>query len=134
MEASAYQFSWLTNPKYRVAYHILFWVAMYLDEILSVFGITEAYNNYGYTLIELASDLALVYFNLYVLIPYFLRKNKFALYIVCTVLTLFLNALAAYFLYYFSYEDGTHWRIEFFVGTILTTGTLLVTAICFNIF
>ena len=134
MTKSSIQFAWLLDKKYRIWFHVLFWIAMYLEELLSLFGFTEEYLVYYPILIELASDMLLVYFNLYILIPLFLKKNKFILYACFTLLSLIVNAMVTYNLYYEPYEDGTTWLTEFFIGTFLTTGTLLATAISFNIF
>lgn len=134
MTNSSIPFDWLLNKKYRIWYHILFWVAMYLEELLSLVGFTEEYTLYYPILIEFCSDVILVYFNLYILIPFFLMRKQFLLYGLLTVATLLLNGLVAHFLYYENYEDGSSWLLEFWIGTLLTTGTLLATAICFNIF
>jgi len=71
-------FNWILNDKYRIPFHLLFWMVMYMDEFFALIGITEPYESeyIKYILLEIGLDILLVYFNLYVLIPVFLLKNK----------------------------------------------------------
>jgi len=64
------------HPKYWWIRHSLFWIFIYLDEFLSLFGLTEAYDDYLGQFFSFSLDVTLVYFNLLFLYPRFLKKRK----------------------------------------------------------
>ena len=80
----------LLNKKYRVFWHILFWVAVYMDLFLSYFGMTPSFDEQVWVFLGFLLDMALVYFNLYVLLPKFLLKEKLLQYGFLTALSLLL--------------------------------------------
>ena len=63
-------------------YHALFWLCYYIFAALISLSIHQIYDPrfYAELLSLLPPDMALVYINLYVLIPAFLLKRKFPLY------------------------------------------------------
>ena len=76
-------------------WHVIFWLALYIDPFLSLFGITPAYDfPWSSILIGLFLDMILVYVNIYYLLPKFLVKGKIIIYIILTLLSL---ALIMYF-------------------------------------
>lgn len=127
-------FEWILDNRYRLLFHVLFWLVIYLDELLSIFGITPDFD-FGYLVIEIIADMALVYFNLYILIPRFLFKNKIWSYSLVTALTLIANA--AIMLYLYPDPDSSLFSKDFItnlLGTLLTTGSIMGTAIGVKIF
>ncbi|MEO1515067.1 MAG: histidine kinase [Bacteroidota bacterium] len=85
-------FEWVISDKYRIHFHVMFWLFVYSDEVLSLIGITD---NQGislvYVLINLAVDLVFVYTNLYYLLPKFLLNNQIWYYIFFTIITIFIS-------------------------------------------
>ncbi len=67
---------WLFNERLRWVYHMLFWVFIYLDEFLSVFGLTEDMGSLWYVPFSLAVDMLVVYATIYVLLPLFLMVGR----------------------------------------------------------
>ncbi len=139
MQADATPLKWVLNPKLRIGWHILFWVLMYLDEFLSLFGITEAYGPMyrKYILGSLVLDMALVYLNFYVLISRLLQKNKFWTYLLLTLLSVLLVNVFNLFSEpnYECPDCSIQDRIsEFILATFLPTLTLLGTAIAVKLF
>lgn len=77
----------LFDKKYRILKHIMFWLFIYSDEFLSFIGITSPFESgYGLILLEILGDMAMVYFNIYYLLPKFLLKGKIVTYIFWTLL------------------------------------------------
>ena len=73
--------------KWWVIRHLLFWIFIYLDEFLSFIGVIEPYDEYVSIIISLVFDMIVVYINLYVLIPRFLKKDRLVEYLLLTTLT-----------------------------------------------
>ena len=139
MQPDATPIKWILNPKLRWLWHVLFWILMYLDEFLSLFGITEEYESkyHRFMLLSLLFDIALVYLNFYVLIPRFLLKNQFWKYAGLTLLSVLLvNCYNMYGDPYFECPECTFQdrASEFILGTFLPTLTLLGTAIAIKLF
>lgn len=78
----------ILDKRYRIVWHILFWVFMYIDQLLSLFGITPEYVYPKMMFFGFLLDVLLVYFNMYVLIPRLLLKNKLAFYVALTLLSI----------------------------------------------
>ena len=101
---------WLEDKRYWWIWHVLFWIFIYLDELLSIVGITAAYDAYLETLFELLVDMLTVYFNIYYLFPMFFLKDKIPTYFALTLLTLVVNALFSIYPYVGYVEDGMQYR------------------------
>ena len=71
-------------------FHALFWLCYYLFAALISLSVHQIYDPrfYAELLSLLPPDMALVYINLYVLIPAFLLKRKFPLYFLTVLLTM----------------------------------------------
>ena len=80
----------LFDKKLRVLWHVLFWVFIYLDEFFSLVGITPELESPQDFFINLACNAAVVYLNLYILRPYFLKHKRVLIYIFATVACVFL--------------------------------------------
>ena len=126
-------FEWILNDRYRILFHILFWIILYLDEFLSLFGITEEYSMIKLTGIEIFMDMTLVYVNLYILIPYFLLKKRVGWYVVLTLLMLAFNTFFSVYLF-FGFDDPEVLYLSAFIGSGIATATILGTAIGIKIF
>ena len=85
-------------------WHILFWLAMYLDPVLSVVGVTPDIDYVYLLIIGFIIDVFLVYFNLYVLIPKFLLKEKVLTYVILSLLSLSLILIFNHFVYDLTYD------------------------------
>ena len=80
----------LFDKKLRVLWHVLFWVFIYLDEFFSLVGITPELESPQDFFINLACNAAVVYLNLYILRPYFLKHKRVLIYIFASVACVFL--------------------------------------------
>ena len=70
------KFYWLRKAENRVYQHLFFWLCYYGYRVLIYGDIVNTYENVAYVqLLELPVKIALVYFNLYVLMPRFLKKG-----------------------------------------------------------
>ncbi|MEE9373021.1 MAG: histidine kinase [Saprospiraceae bacterium] len=67
--------------------HLLFWLFIYLDEVLSFIGIIAPYEEYFSVIVSFVFDAIVVYLNLYILIPRFFKNKNFPKYLVFTVLS-----------------------------------------------
>lgn len=76
------------DPKLRYLWHILFWIVMYLDPFFALVGLTPPIDFPIVLFLGFAIDVFLVYFNIYVLIPNLLFKEKIFLYIFFTIISL----------------------------------------------
>ncbi len=93
-------FSWIFNERYRIFFHILFWIYIYLSDFLALFGILEPdlYDGVFFTIVLM--DVLIVYLNLYVLIPKFLLKRKYILYLLFTVCSILINSFISFYISY----------------------------------
>lgn len=100
MQKDTSTLSWVFNDKYRIVFHILFWIYIYLSDFLALFGILEPdiYDGVFFTIVFL--DVFIVYLNLYVLIPKFLLKRKYILYLLLTGLSILINSFISFYIAY----------------------------------
>ena len=83
---------WILSDRYRIYFHMLFWLFVYTDETLSLIGVTDDQGvSFTFVLISLLVDLAFVYVNLYYLLPKFLLKNQIWYYIFFTIISIFIT-------------------------------------------
>lgn len=126
---------WILNDKYRVFFHLLFWMFIYLSDVLSLFGLLEPgiYDWIFFTILFM--DVFIVYFNLYFLIPKLLLKQKYLLYIAATIITILINSFLSFYLTYPWEEVGiaddldVPYYIDFTFGAFEGTLYMLVLAI-----
>lgn len=131
----------ILNNRYRIGWHILFWIVMYLDDFLSLFGLTASYEPEVLKIVGfgVVLDMIMVYLNFYVLIPKFFLKGKYIEYGLLSLLTLVINIGLVTFDDFgdigMEFEDGTF--LTFFDIVILPfvmTMTLLGTAVSIKLF
>ncbi len=131
----------ILNNRYRIWWHVLFWMLMYLDEILSLFGLTASYEPdvMKFVALGIMLDMILVYFNFYVLIPNFFLKGKYFEYALLTLLTIIINiglgSIDSYGDIGMEFEDGTHLTfLDIVIMPFVLTMTLLGTAVAIKLF
>jgi len=98
----------LIDKKYRILWHVFFWIAVYMDQFLSLFGITPSFVDPSLVIVGFLIDIIVVYFNLYVLVPVFLLKEKLFYYLVFTLLTLSVIMIYNHYAYPFPDEVLNH--------------------------
>ncbi len=115
------------EKKWQWARHSLFWLFLYLDEVLSFFGITPPLEVPWLLAVEFGLDVIIVYLNIYWLIPRFLLKKRYSGYIILTVLSLLLSTAINGWTesFYFEYE----YPLSANYGGILFTLSVLGTAV-----
>lgn len=119
--------TFLFDKKYWIIRHTLFWITMYLDEFLSLFGLTESIE-LSYVLPGILLDMAMVYFNLYYLIPRFFQRGKILMYVGLTLLTLIINISLVNYILYEPCEDCSLFA-EIFSSSLFTTGLLSIAVV-----
>jgi sensor histidine kinase YesM len=83
---------WIADDQNRLALHFMFWMFLYIDELLAVFGYTELPGVNMYTIVFfLFIDMCTVYFNLYVLVPAYMLTNKLWFFIAFSVISILIN-------------------------------------------
>lgn len=123
--------AFLFDKKFWIVRHGLFWITMYLDEFLSLFGLTEPIEGMGTFLLGLLLDVVMVYFNLYYLIPRFFQRTKMPTYVGLTLLTLIVNVAVLTIVSYPPCEECSLFYDIF--GTTLVTSGLLGIAVAIKI-
>lgn len=124
---------WLFEDKYRIIFHIIFWIYIYLSDFLALFGILEPdiYDWIFFTI--LALDVLIVYLNLYVLIPKFLLKRKYLLYLFLTIISILVNSFISFYISYPWEEAATDTDfappyISFIFGSLEVTTSMVILA------
>ncbi|MEZ5058076.1 MAG: histidine kinase [Saprospiraceae bacterium] len=126
-------FQWILENRHRWVFHLAFWIFIYLDEILSLVYLTPQIESFHLVLFEIPADMALVYVNLYFLIPLFLIKRNIWEYLALTLLTIYLNVGLMMYLYF----DWACLDCDFLsesVSFFLSSSTLVGTAAGIKIF
>lgn len=132
-------FDWLLNDKYRIAFHVFFWMIMFLDELLSFIGITEPLLLGYWELVRIFLAMMIVYFNLYFLVPVFLLKNRWREYILFTIITIQIYVLIDFMMTYSTIwrehlEEASYTPFSFILSDASWLATTLGTAVGINIF
>ncbi|NBB88776.1 MAG: GHKL domain-containing protein [Bacteroidetes bacterium] len=97
---------WLLEDRNRIWLHILFWIFIYLDELLGILGITKESESSVILVLSLFMlDALTVYFNLYLLIGTYLIRGKLWMYLAFTAITLFLNIEFSFLLRYSFFDN-----------------------------
>lgn len=118
------------DKKFWLPRHVAFWIIMYLDEALSLIGLTEEIP-IDEMLAGFSVDAALVYFNLYFLIPKFFSKAQYSKYLVFTLISLAIAIVLTYLLVIQPYEYDELFYDLF--GTGVFTAGLLGIAIALKV-
>ena len=111
--------------------HSIFWMVMYLDEVLYTFLETDGMEDLDLFFIPFVLDVITVYVNLYWLIPRLLNENKYISYLMASILTVFTNVSLILLYIYLPEEGSPHW--DEFVSSFIATITLLATAIAIKV-
>lgn len=125
--------SLIYSKKYAILRHILFWIFIYLDEFLSLIGITSPYEIYDLIALELLGDLIMVYFNIYFLLPRFLLKGKVVQYAIYSLATVLAIIMYNYFLYQLHLEEDFS-VLEYVVSSIASNSALVAMAAVIRFF
>lgn len=121
------------NSRFWLLRHLLFWIFFYLDEFLSLFGLTEPIV-FKDAFLGFSFDLFVVYFNLYYLIPNFFNKDKIGAYILSTTLSVLVSiAIVEYITYDPSLYDEPYDLIYFLIFDLVYTFGLLGFAVAIKI-
>ncbi len=124
-------FDLINKKEFWIVRHLGFWMVMYLDEFLSLFGLTEPIDDWMSFGIVLGLDLLMIYFNLYYLIPKFFQKGDIQNYLILTLLTLVTNLTLMHWLTYTHCEECDF--ISSVFGSFLYTTGLLGIAVSIKI-
>ncbi len=129
---------WILGTRFRWVQHLIFWVFMYMPHIFLFLGITGK-SPRGFIMVAylcvMAIDLALIYFNLYYLIPRFFLRRKYWAYLLATVGMVAFNSFFSTAIVPFFISNGASFstNLQGFVESFVITTTILGTAVGFNI-
>lgn len=106
MKEAYARLEWLLEDRNRIWLHVLFWIFIYLDELLGIFGVTHQSEASLWLIAALfITDALTVYFNLYLLIGTYLIVGKVWMYLAFTAITIFLNIEFSFLLRYNFFEN-----------------------------
>ena len=124
----------LFSPGWWWLRHLLFWMFMYLDEVLSPFGFTPPLEEpYALLALEFGLDVLIVYINLYILIPFFLLRRKYLLYLLFTFGMLALSSVINFWAATLFYEIDEVNLISVHFSSILFSLGVLGTAVAIKL-
>lgn len=128
----------ILTRRYRWVQHLLFWLTMYLPHMLALSGITGTRMPAKLLVVYvtvLVVDTALVYFNLYVLIPRLFLRRQYWQYALSTAFLVLANAVLGSIMLKHALSNGASWspNILQVVDSAVLTFNLLMTAVGFNI-
>ncbi|NNF22794.1 MAG: sensor histidine kinase [Saprospiraceae bacterium] len=126
-------YKFLFEKKYQILRHIAFWIFIYLDEFLSLLGVTSPIDGIHFVVFELIGDMLLVYFNIYYLLPKFLLKRRIGLYALLTFISIMFVLVFNYYLYGLNLEEDFTFH-EYFIGSLATNVSLVGLAVVIRFF
>ncbi len=120
------------NKKYRIWKHFAFWVFIYADELLSLVGLTEPLEVPLWIIaLEVLGDMAMVYFNIYYLLPRLFLRGKVISYVCFTFLTILLIVVFNFFLFYGDVEEV--YLLTYGVSSVVDNAALLFMAVAMKL-
>lgn len=126
------------SDKYRLTHHVVFWIAYLmfhpiflfdLDNFAQSFSESNLSNEVPWLVLHVAIDVAMVYTNLYVLVPTFLMKGRVLQYLLFSALFVGINDVATYLATWLDFtREGditfvTHSHSAYYIINILFLGT-----------
>ena len=132
-------FEWLLNDQYRWWFHLMFWVVMFMDELLSFVGVTDPLLLGYWGIVRIMLVMMIVYFNLYFLVPVFLLQNRWREYILFTIITIQIYVLIDFMMTYSTIwrgdlQESAYTPFTFIMRRSIWLVTTLGTAVGINIF
>lgn len=129
---------WILDSRHRWIQHTLFWGLMYLPHIAAILGLTDKQvpaSQLPFYFFLLAIDIALVYFNLYYLLPQFFFKKEYVRYIVFATLALFINAYIGPAVHLYMATNGQAFapQAQEVLNSFVLTFNVTMTALAFHI-
>jgi len=124
--------SLLFDRKYKVLKHLLFWVFIYADELLSFIDITAPLEvGFLPVVTEILGDMAFVYINLYYLLPRFFYQGKVVQYVLYTIMTILL--IVGYNQLVFPIEYDPVDMISLIIASIIVNAGMLFMAVALKL-
>ncbi len=119
---------WLFNPSLRWLYHVLFWMFIYSDEVLSFLGVTETMDDFWTVPLSLVVDMIVVYTVMYILLPLFLNTGKGFVFISVSLFFILLDCFIQMLLWdslaFFDGEPAAY-LLTFFLSVFVSTGLIV---------
>lgn len=123
------------DDKYRLIHHILFWIFIYLDEILSLVGLTDEMEFERVFFLITAVDIFVVYLVIWYLVPKFLYNNHIWMFLILSSLFIFTDSMISYYLSVdFWFEEGDTEVSSYITSTFIYTANMVVFAIGLKLF
>lgn len=121
----------LYDDRYRWIGHLLFWILMYAEELFALLGWINKEIEVEKSVYRMLINMIVVYFNLYILIPRFLRNRELYNYIIWSVSSLIIGMVLSYYPFriFLSWEDYIPYMLNYLAETLGILGA----AVAFNI-
>lgn len=121
----------LYDDRYRWIGHLGFWVLMYAEEIFALLGLINQSIEVEKSVYRMLINMIVVYFNLYILIPRFLKKRELYNYILWSVSSLIIGMVLSYYPFriFLAIEDYVPYMLNYLAETLGILGA----AVAFNI-
>lgn len=130
----------INGKEFWIVRHTAFWFVLYFDEFISLFDESfydsEDMTYWPILLATILLDFAIVYLNLYFLIPKFFQKGHFAKYISITLITVLIGTVLDKLIdanYYVDDEFSLYTQFYFMVINFLTIVGILGIAVSIKI-
>lgn len=123
----------INGKNYWILRHSAFWIVLYLDEFLSLFGISEPVESWPILASSIILNFAMVYLNLYYLIPKYFQKGRIKEYISFTLITIIINVLIDQIIDQIYYDEEFYLFLYFLFSNFLFTAGLLGIAVSIKI-
>ncbi len=121
----------LYDERYRWIGHLGFWLIMYASEVFAITGLVESEIETEKVIYRILINMIVVYFNLYLLIPRFLKKRQLYNYLLWS----FSSLVIGMYLSYYPFRTFIEWAdyIPYTLDYLADTLGILGAAVAFKI-
>lgn len=110
----------LYDERYRWIGHLAFWLLMYANEIFGIVGLVESDVEIEKVVYRMLINMVVVYFNLYLLIPKFLKKRQLYNYMIWSFSSLVFGMFLSYYPFriFISWSDYVPYVVDYLAKTL----------------
>lgn len=110
----------LYDERYRWIGHLAFWLLMYANEIFGITGLVESDVEVEKVVYRMLITMVVVYFNLYLLIPRFLKKRQLYNYLIWSSSSLVVGMFLSYYPFriFISWSDYVPYILDYLAKTL----------------
>ena len=110
----------LYDERYRWIGHLCFWLLMYANEIFIITGLIEGDAAAEKVVYSILINMVVVYFNLYLLIPRFLKKRQLYNYLLWSFSSLIVGMYLSYYPFrtFIEWSDAIPYTLDYLASTL----------------